>query len=444
MNLLESVDEIITARWVAPIAPQNVVLENHSIAIKNGQILALLPQHEMMQRYQSPIQHQLTTHVLMPGLINAHAHSPMSLFRGLADDLKLMDWLQNHIWPAEQAIINEQSVADGSRLAIAEMLRGGITCFNDHYFFPNTIAETAMACGMRTVVGLVIMSVPTQWAQSEQDYFNRARDTLENGPRHHLIRYALAPHAPYTVSDQSLQQIQTMGEQHQLPIHMHVHETQQEIEDSVRQYGIRPLTRLHQHGLLNERFINVHMVHLIDEEIALLQQTGASVVHCPESNLKLASGFAPIHQLMQANINVALGTDGAASNNDLDLFAEMQTAAMLAKAVSGEPTALPAAEALQMATLNGAKALGLGHEIGSLEPGKWADVIAVDLNNILTQPIYHPMSSLVYAMNRQQVSDVWIHGQHLLKRGEFVLLEIAPIIQQAEHWAGQAQSLQHP
>jgi 5-methylthioadenosine/S-adenosylhomocysteine deaminase len=436
---MQDADLLISARWVLPIAPNNIVLENHSVAIQNGKILAVLPTTTAKQQFSAKKMLELKDHAIMPGLVNAHTHTPMNLFRGLADDLELMDWLQKYIWPAEQAIINDQSVHAGSQLAIAEMLRGGTTCFNDHYFFPDAIAKTAIDSGIRASVGLVVMSVPTGWASDENTYFIKAKETLQNGPQHELITYAVAPHAPYTVSNNSLEQIKKLSDEHDLQIHMHVQETAFECEESVKQYNKRPLARLHELGLLSDKFINVHMTCLTDEEIELVKETSSHIVHCPESNLKLASGFANVPNMLAANINVALGTDGAASNNDLDMLGEMQTAAMIAKAVALDPTAVPAPTALKMATLNGAKALGLGDKIGSLEAGKAADMIAVDLSSYLTQPIFHPMSQLVYAVNRLQVSDVWVNGKHLLSQGEFTELDVDKAVADARPWIKQAE-----
>lgn len=434
---MENVDSLLTARWILPIAPNNCVLENHALAIRSDRIVALLPLAEAKQQYYAENYLEFKDHVLMPGLINAHTHTPMNLFRGLADDLQLMDWLQNHIWPAEKAIINTESVADGTRLAIAEMLRGGITCFNDNYFFHDTIAETAASEGMRACVGLVIINVPTQWAKNEKDYLQRAKTTLSTHSHPH-ITWAIAPHAPYTVTDKALIEIKNLSEKYGIPIHMHVHETHHEIESSLKEYGMRPLTRLHQLGLLSSRFIAVHMTQLSAEEIELIYDTKTNIVHCPESNLKLCSGFAPIAKLLKAHVNVAIGTDGVASNNDLDVFGEIRTAAFIAKAISGDPTTLPAHDALAMATINGAKALGLAHEIGSLEAGKAADIIAININSFLTQPVYDPMSLLVYALNRLQVSDVWVAGKRLLKNGELVQLDIERAQQMAAKWYQQA------
>jgi len=435
---MENVDLLITARWILPVAPENHVLENHAIAIHGDRIVGLLPLEEAKQNYYAEQYLELNDHILMPGLINTHTHTPMNLFRGLADDLPLMDWLQNHIWLAEQAIINDISVAAGTRLAIAEMIRGGTTCFNDNYFFHDTIAKTATEEGMRACVGLVIINVPTKWAENEAGYFKKATNTLENSKKHPLITWSMCPHAPYTVTDDGLKRVKELSDQHKIPIHMHMHETKAEIDQSMNEFGVRPLERMHKLGLLSSRFINVHMTQLTDDEIKLVKNTRSHVVHCPESNLKLASGFAPITKLLHAGVNVAVGTDGAASNNDLDMFGEIRTASITAKAIGADPTHLPAKEALAMATIHGAKAIGLEKEIGSLEAGKAADLIAVDLSSFLTQPVYNPISHLVYAMNRLQVSDVWIAGKQLLKEGKFTKLEIDRVLEEANQWAAKA------
>ncbi|OGO92578.1 MAG: N-ethylammeline chlorohydrolase [Coxiella sp. RIFCSPHIGHO2_12_FULL_44_14] len=435
---MEKIDLLIAARWVIPITPPHCVLENYAVLVHKSRILRVLPLAEAQQQYRPKQSIELKDHVLMPGLVNAHAHTPMNLFRGLADDLNLMDWLHHHIWPAEKALINAQSVTIGTRLAIAEMLRGGITCFNDNYFFHDTIAKVAAEEGIRACVGMVIMSVPTEWAKEEAGYFQKAIATLEHAQAHPLITWSLAPHAPYTVSNASLRKVKEWADQYQLPIHMHVHETPTEIEQSLKEHGVRPLERLHRLGLLSPRFIGVHMTQLVDDDIHLLQNTQAHVVHCPESNLKLASGIAPIAQLLKKGINVAIGTDGAASNNDLDLWGELRTAALLAKVHAHDPTCLPAHEALAMATLHGAQALGLEKEIGSIEVGKSADLIAIDLSSYLTQPVYHPISHLVYAVNRLQVSDVWIQGKQLLKKGVLTQLETHQLVEAARYWADKA------
>jgi 5-methylthioadenosine/S-adenosylhomocysteine deaminase len=358
----------------------------------------------------------------------------MTLMRGLADDLPLMTWLQEHIWPAEQKLVSAEFVQDGSLLACAEMLRGGTTCFNDMYFFAEETVRAVEQAGMRAVIGLIVIDFPSAWAQDADEYLRKGLELHDRLHNHGLITTAFAPHAPYSVSDEPLQRIATLAEELDIPIHMHVHETAEEVERAHSETGRRPLQRLDDLGLLNPRLLAVHMTQLDDKEIARCAETGVHVVHCPESNLKLASGFCPVQQLHEAGINVALGTDGAASNNDLDMWGEMRSAALLAKGVAADAMALPAERALRMATLDGARALGLEEEIGSLEIGKAADVIAVNLNDVSTQPVYHPLSQLVYATSREQVREVWVAGRHLLKDGQLTTLEADDLLGRARHW----------
>lgn len=434
--MTQAIDTLIHARWVLPIAPQNVILENHSLAIHSGRIVGLLPTAQAKQQWSGAKQvFELTEHALMPGLVNAHAHTPCNLFRGLADDLPLMDWLTKHIWPAEAATLNSESITDGMNLAILEMLRGGTTCFCDHFFFHDTAAEVVVNTGIRANIGLWVGNVKNVWGQNEAEFFSKVETTLKRGATHPRVTWSLAPHSPYIVTQDAFKKLKQLSAQFNIPIHVHLHETQAEIEDNLKRYGKRPLQWLDEFGLLSPQFIGVHMTQLTPAEIELIAKRGVPVVHCPESNLKLASGFAPISQLLDAGVTVALGTDGAASNNDLDMFGELQTAALLCKGVSQRATALPAPQALAMATIQGAKAFGLDKEIGSLEAGKAADVIAVDLSSYLTQPIYNPMSHLVYAVNRQQVSDVWVAGKQLLKNGEFTQMNPTAIIAKAKSWA---------
>ena len=430
---MQDIDLLLHGRWVIPVEPDEQVLEHHCIAVNDGRILALLPSHEAAAHYRAETELQLDRHALIPGLINAHTHTPMNLLRGLADDLPMMEWLHEHIWPAEQRWVNEEFVHDGGLLAMAEMLRGGITCFNDMYFFPEVTARAAAHLGMRACVGLIAIDFPTVYASNADEYLAKGlalHDSYRNDP---LIRTAFAPHAPYSVSDAPLTRIQTLADELDIPVHMHVHESADEVEQAERQ-GERPLARLDRLGLLSPALVGVHMTQLTEAEIDRLAETGSHVVHCPESNLKLASGFCPTARLQAAGVNVALGTDGAASNNDLDLFSEMRTAALLGKAVSGDATALPAHTAMRMATLNGARALGLGAETGSLEPGKWADITAVDLATLESQPVYHPISQLVYAASRHQVSDVWVAGRHLLKERTLTGLDTDELLETASRW----------
>ena len=427
-------EHLLSARWIIPVEPNCVVLEHHALVIRDGRILEILPSDEARHRYPDAHSEDFPDHTLIPGLINAHTHAAMSLMRGIADDRPLMEWLTDHIWPLEQKWMGETFVREGSDLAMAEMIRGGITCFNDMYFFPEVTAQQAIRCGMRAVLGMILVDFPSAWASGPTEYLEKGlslRDEHLNNP---LVSFAFAPHAPYSVSDEPLLRIATLAAELDLPIHMHLHETADEIEQSRQHYGMRPISRLKQLELLGPGYIAVHMTQLTDEEITLLARTGASVVHCPESNLKLASGFCPVARLLGAGVNVAIGTDGAASNNDLDVMGEMRMAALLAKAVSGDASAVPAHTALRMATLNGAKALGLESEIGSLEAGKWADITAVRLDRIETQPLFNPVSDLVYAASRHQVSDVWVGGRRLLRNRELTTLDIGDISHKARLW----------
>ncbi len=432
---MQKIDTLIHARWVVPVVPRNQVLEHHSVAIDHGKIIDLLPTTSAKTKYDAKNNVDRSSHVVMPGLINTHAHTPMNLLRGLADDLQLMDWLNHHIWPAEAKLLCEESVYDGSLMAIAEMLRGGTTCFNDHYFFPNETAKAAIDAGMRACIGLWVGSVPTGWAKNAEEYIEKAKHAYANRDKNPLITFALAPHSPYVNDDHSLMLTKHFADEHNLKIHIHLHETQAEIEMNLASHGNRPMERFYKMGLLNDRMIAVHMVHLNDEEIAMCAETKLHVSHNPESNLKLASGFAPIAKLLKAGVNVSLGTDGAASNNDLDMFGELQTAALIGKAVTQDPTVLDAMTVLEMATINGAKTLGLEKEIGSIEIGKSADIIAIDFYHLFTQPIYHPISHLVYAMNRLQVSDVFVAGKQVLNHGEFTTLDCNAVIAKAQQWA---------
>ncbi len=427
------IDTLIKARWIVPIEPAGTVLHEHALAIQDGHIVAICPQQQADQ-FQPAQSIHLPQHLLMPGLVNAHNHVAMTLMRGIADDLSLMDWLQNHIWPTEQRWVNSEFVYDGTLLACAEMLRGGTTCFNDMYFFPEDTVRAAETAGIRATIGLILINFPSAWAQNADEYIHKGLDLHDQLKNHPLISTAFAPHAPYTVSDEPLQRIATLAEELDIPIHMHIHETAFEVEDALRQNGQRPLARLQQLGLLTPRLLGVHMTQLTDTEIRDYATAGAHVIHCPESNLKLASGFCPVDKLLQAGVNVALGTDGAASNDDLDMLGEMRTAALIGKAVANDATALSAETVLRMATINGAKALGLDDKIGSLEKGKAADVIAINMQGIETEPLYNPLSQLVYATGRERVTDVWVAGQHLLKERQLTTLDEKQILSKTRQW----------
>lgn len=429
------IDTLICARWVIPVEPRGAVLRDHAVAVDGGRIVAILPADAARVRYRALNNHDLDSHALLPGLVNAHTHAAMTLFRGLADDLPLMDWLNNHIWPAEQRWVSPRFVADGSRLAFAEMIRGGTTCFGDMYFFPEQTAEAAAEAGLRALLGLVYIDFPTAWARDADEYFGKALAVHDRYKNHPLIRTAFAPHSPYTVSDGPLTKINTLALELGIPIHMHVHETEEEVAQGIEQHGRRPLERLGDLGLLGPHLIAVHMTQLEWADIELVAGQGVHVTHCPESNLKLASGFCPVTDLLGAGVNVALGTDGAASNNDLDMISEMRSAALLAKGLARDTRALPAAQVLSMATLGAARSLGMDSLIGSLVTGKQADVIAIDLNRPETQPVYDPVTQIVYSADRTQVTDVWVAGRQLLRDRELLTVNEAEVLARAEEWA---------
>jgi 5-methylthioadenosine/S-adenosylhomocysteine deaminase len=427
-------DLAIHAQWVVPVDAADSVLQDHTVAIADGRIRAVLPSAEAGGRVSAAQAIDLPGHALIPGLINAHTHAPMVLLRGLADDLPLMHWLTQHIWPAEQRWVNPEMVLAGTRLAALEMLKSGTVCFNDMYFFPEVTARAAAEAGMRAVVGMILLDFPTRYAEGPEQYLAKGLTLHDRYRDHSLIRTAFAPHAPYSVSDAPMSRIRTLADELEVPVHIHLHETTDEITQSLRDHGERPLRRLARLGLVGPNLVAVHMTQLQDEEIALVAGAGAHVVHCPESNLKLASGFCPVVRLLEAGVNVALGTDGAASNNDLDMMGEVQTAALLAKGVAGSAAALPAHQALRMATMGGARAFGLEGETGSIEPGKSADLVAVDLRDPDTQPVYNPVSQLVYAAGRDQVRQVWVAGRQVIRDGRPTTLETDQILGEAREW----------
>ena len=428
-------DQLVTARWIVPVEPANVVLENHSIAIKDNRIVDLLPRDQAQARYPDAKERAMNEHVLIPGLINAHAHAAMSLLRGLADDLPLMQWLEEAIWPAEGKYVSPQFVRDGSLLAAAEMLRGGITTCNEMYFFPDAAAEAFDATGMRAVIGVTAIEFPTPYASNVDEYLKKGLAARDKWRGHERIRFSMAPHAPYTVSDDTFRRIANLANELDAAVHIHVHETAFEVEESLKQHGMRPLERLARLGIAGPGMIAVHAVHLDNQDMDILASHGASVAHCPSSNMKLASGIAPVSTLIDRGVKVALGTDGAASNNRLDLFNEMRHAALLAKVSTGNATTLPAARVLRMATLDGAEALGMEKDIGSLEIGKLADICAVGLSEIETQPCFNPISHLVYCAGREHVTDVWVGGtlvvgeKQVLQKPNSELLAIARVWQ---------------
>ena len=422
---MQQVETVIHAKWVLPISPENIALEHHSVIIDQGKIIHCLPTAQCKTQYQGEFTHNLTDHVVMPGLINNHTHAPMNLFRGLADDIPLMNWLNNHMWPAEKAVINKSAIEIGSILAIAEMIRGGTTCFNDHYLFPVVTAHKSVQSGIRSSIGLLINNVENQCSKNEEEALLHAETTLKSPPiTSPLLSWTLAPHSPYTVSNEAFKKIKLLSQQYKVPVHIHLHETQNEINLSLKEFSQRPIERLHQLGLIDASLIAVHAVHLNKDEISLLAQQGSHVVHSPQSNLKLGSGIAPISEMFNQKINLSIGTDGAASNNDLDMFSEMQTASLLSKGVSNDPSLIKAQDILAMATLNAARALGIDEKVGSIEPGKEADIIAIKTDDYWQTPIFNPFSHLVYSSNRLSVSDVWVRGRMLMQNHSLTTIDI--------------------
>jgi len=429
-------------RWVVPVVPEGQVLTNTAVVCQGERIVALVSEDALLDAYPDAIVQRLPEHALIPGLINAHGHSPMVLMRGLADDLPLMEWLSEHIWPTEQAFAGEEFVRAGSELAAIEMLCGGTTCFNDNYFFPNVTAEVVKAAGIRAVLGLPVMNVPTIWAKDESGYIDKGKWVMEEVGNHPRIGFAWAPHAPYTVSDDSFVQLGQLVQDQGMKLHLHLLETSGEIDQSMAEHGQHPIDRLVRLGLYNDRLIAAHMTQLTDAQVEQTAEAGVHVLHCPAANMKLASGFCRVDDLDRAGVNIAIGTDGAASNNRMDMFAETRLASLIAKGYSLNPIAAPAARSLSMATMGGARALGLDNEIGSIEVGKQADLVAIDLGDVGTSPVHHVISHLVYAASRQQVSDVWVAGKPCVVDGQIQTIDQARVLSNAHEWAEKMHSNQ--
>lgn len=437
-----SFDLLLLPTWLVPVEPAGVVLKDHGVGIEGGRIVFIGPREEAL-KHTAIETRELPDMLLSPGLINAHGHAAMTLFRGMADDLPLMTWLQDHIWPAEGKWVDEDFVRDGTDLAIAEQLKGGISCFSDMYFYPKTATERVHNSGIRAQIAIPILDFAVPGASSADEALRQAIELFGDLKYHPRIKIAFGPHAPYTVSDENLEKVRVIADELDATIQMHVHETAFEVQQSIEVYGERPMARLARLGLLGPRFQAVHMTQISDEDLSLLVENNASVIHCPESNLKLASGFCPVERLWLAGINVAVGTDGAASNNDLDLLGETRTAALLAKAVANSATALDAHRALRMATLNGARALGLESEVGSIELGKAADLVAFDLSGLAQQPVYDPVSQLIYATGRDCVKHLWVAGKHLLHNGKLTRMDEQQLCATAKAWGERISSHTH-
>jgi 5-methylthioadenosine/S-adenosylhomocysteine deaminase len=427
-------DSLIASRWCVPIEPSGTVLENHAVAVVDDRIAAILPIDEAREAFQPSVFIERTGHVLIPGLINTHGHAAMTLFRGLADDLPLDAWLREGVWPVERRFVSAELVRDGTELAIAEMLAAGITCFSDQYFFPEIVAETAVDLHMRAMIGTPVVDIATAWADNVEDYLNKGSDLVHDRYADHpLICTCFAPHTTRALSDDSFTELRVLADQLDVPVQIHLHESESEVMASVASTGKRPIERLDDLGLLNSSLLAVHAVHVTPAEISLLASAGACVAHCPTSNLKLACGIAPVRAFADAGVTVAVGTDGAASNNMLDILAELRMAVLLAKVADGGGT-LDAEQALRMATIDAAKTLRRDHEIGSIEPGKWADLTCIDLMRCNSQPVYDPISQIIYATRADQVSDVWVGGRHLLDQGNLTTIDRNSIFRRSAEW----------
>ncbi len=433
MSATREVDLRIDAGWIVPVEPAGA-LSGHALIVDRGVIVALLPTAAADTGYSARTTHHLPAHALIPGLVNAHTHSAMTLMRGIADDIALKAWLESHIWPLEARFVSPDFVYDGTLLGAAEMLLAGVTCCNDMYFYPDAAARAYETAGMRAMLGTPVLEFATPYATDVDAYLQRgleARDAFRHSP---LLSFSLAPHAPYTVGDDALARIVMYARQLDLPIQTHLAETRQEVDDARARTGMTPLARLDRLGATGPNFIAIHAVHLDPSDIALLASQRCHVVHCPGSNMKLASGIAPVTELLRLGVNVALGTDGAASNNRLDMLGEMRLASLLAKVASGDASAVPAATALRMATLNGAAALGLDANVGSLEPGKQADIVAIDLSGITTSPMYDPVSHLTFAAGRECVTDVWVRGDPVVSGRQILTLDQAALHSHTRAW----------
>ena len=428
-------DTLIAPRWCIPVEPSGVVLNGHAVIITDGRIVDLLPLEKALTNYQTSAMIERPEHALVPGFVNAHTHAAMTLMRGLADDMPLEAWLRTGIWPAEKRWVSAEMVRDGTELAIAEMLRAGITCFSDQYFYPEIVAETAVDLNMRAMVGTPVVEFPTSWARDAEEYLQKGSDLVHDPyVEHPLISSCYAPHSISALTDESFTQLRVLADQLDVPVQMHLHETTAEIEASVQQTGKRPCQRLDELGLVNASLLAVHAIHMSDAEVEQFAEAGVNIAHCPRSNLKLASGIAPISRYRAAGVNVAIGTDGAASNNTLDMLSETRLAALLAKVRANDAASVSAHDALHMGTLGGAKALGMAHAIGSIAPGKWADLACVDLGALNSQPIYDVTSQLVHTAASSQVSDVWVAGRHQLDNGQLAHINTDELRQRSNEW----------
>jgi 5-methylthioadenosine/S-adenosylhomocysteine deaminase len=431
----EQADLIVTAQYVVTMDAQQHLIRNGAVAIRGERIAAVGPRADIDRRFEAAQRMDKGDAIVMPGLINTHAHAAMSLFRGIADDMNLQDWLTKFIFPAEKKNVTPEFVRWGTRLACLEMLQGGITTYTDMYYFEDTVAAATREAGMRGVLGETVIGFPVSDAPNPAAALKLAEGFIRHYHNDPLIVPAIAPHAPYTNSDDTLKACRTLALRYNAPVLIHLSETRKENEDSLREHHMTPAQRLDSLGFFRGRTLVAHAVWVNDGDIAILKRTNTGVAHCPSSNMKLASGAAPVVKMLDRGVNVGLGTDGpAGSNNDFDLFEEMDLAAKLQKLTTMDPRALPARTAVAMATITGAKALGLEKEIGSLEPGKRADLIALRLDHAHAVPMYDVYSQLVYALKSSDVTDVVVNGRVVVKDSKCLTIDASTTLAKAREY----------
>ena len=424
-------DFIIDARWVIPVDPPRQVLEKHAVAVKDGDILEIGPSTAIDARYPAATHIPLAEHVLIPGLVNLHTQAALSLMRGIGDERPSMETLRTPIRPLEMQTVSHAFVRDGTLLACAEMLRGGVTCFNDAYFFSEAAAEAAVEAGMRASIGMLVMETPSPYAADARDYLAKGlamRDAFRDEPS---LSFCMAPHG---ASNPTLERIGTYAAELDVPVHVRLHESREEIRESLAVHDARPLERMHRVGLLGPALTAVHGVHFELTEIDALARHSCSVAHCPSSDLRLGRGIAPVSEMFARGVNVGLGTASAASNPRLDVLGEMRIAALLATGAHGDAAAVPAHAALHMGTLGGATALCLQRRIGSLTPGKHADMTAIRMSDLELTPMYDVLNHLVYAAGREHVTHVWVGGELRVENGALTGLDTHELALKAAHW----------
>ncbi len=432
---MQNVDYIISADYILPMDENLTLIREGAVAVKDTRISDVGPSKEIFQKYTSGAVINGKGKVVFPGLINTHTHAAMVYFRGIADDQPLKEWLENHIWPAENTWLSPEFISDAIGLACLEMLKGGVTAYNDMYFYEDAAAGTTKRIGMRAVLGAGILDFPTKSAHTTDEYFLNAESFIKDWKGDNLITPCIAPHALYTCGPETLKRARRIADTYDIPIHIHLSETRWEMEEIRNRYSMMPVVYLESLGFLDERVLAAHCVWLTDHEIEILSERNTGVSHCVESNLKLASGIAPVVKMLKAGVKVTFGSDGAASNNDLNILSEMSTAAKLHKAVSEDPTALDAKTALLMATRWGAEVLGLGKVTGSIQAGKAADLVMAELDRPHLVPIYNIYSHIVYAMRPSDIEMVMVDGKVVVNGGRLTTSDESEILQKARHWS---------